>query len=93
MLGANISTLTILKIDLSDNPFIKDDIFEVNINFPPIGTPIGIVTQYCEHHNISYISQSENKSPWNHAFPYIKSTNEWILSISRKEPTKFQQVL
>ena len=58
MLGANISTLPILKIDLLDHPFIKDDIFEVNVNFPPRGTPVGITTQYCEHHNMSYISQS-----------------------------------
>ena len=42
MLGTNISTLQTLKIDLSDHPFIKDNIFEVNVNFPPRGTPIGI---------------------------------------------------
>ena len=63
MLGTNISTSTILKTDLSDYPFIKDDVFEVNVNFPPRGTPIVIVTQYCEHHNMSYISQSENNTP------------------------------
>ena len=43
MLETNISALTILKIDLSDHPLIKYDIFEVNANFPPIGTPIVIV--------------------------------------------------
>ena len=57
MLGTNISTFTTLKIDLSDHTFINDDIFEGNVNFPPIFTLIGIVTQYCEHHNMSYISQ------------------------------------
>ena len=41
-----------IKIDLSDYPFIKDDIFEVNVNFPPECTPIGSVTQYCKHHNM-----------------------------------------
>ena len=87
MLGTNISTLPALKIDPSDNPFIKDDIFEGNVNFPPRGTPISIVTQYCEHHNISYISQSENNSPWNHEFPARNSTNVWILSIDIKELT------
>ena len=46
MLGTNISTLPTLKDDLSDYPFIKDDIFEVNFNFPPRFTPIVIVTQY-----------------------------------------------
>ena len=46
MLGTNISTLPTLKIDLSDYTFIKDDIFEVNFNFPPRFTPIVIVTQY-----------------------------------------------
>ena len=47
MLGKNNYTLQTLKIDLSDNPFIKDDIFEFNINYPPIITPIGIVAQHC----------------------------------------------
>ena len=46
MLGKNIYTLPTFKTDLSDHPFIKDDIFETNVNFPPRGTPIGIVTQY-----------------------------------------------
>ena len=57
MLGRNISTLPTLKIDLSDHPFIQDDIFEGNYNFPPREIPIGIVTQYCENHNMSYISK------------------------------------
>ena len=56
MLSTNTSTLLILKIDLSDHLFIKDYIFEVHINFAPRGTPIGIVSQYFEHHNMSYIS-------------------------------------
>ena len=42
-----------IKIDLSDHTFIKDDIFEANIHFPPRGTYIGIVTKYCEYHNMS----------------------------------------
>ena len=57
MLGKNISTLPTLKIYLSYHPFIKDDIFEGTVNFPPGCTPIGIVTQYYEHHKMSYISQ------------------------------------
>ena len=57
MIGTNTSTLTTLKVYLLDHPFIKYDIFEFNIYFPPIGTPIGIVTQYCEIHNMSYIYQ------------------------------------
>ena len=35
MLGTNNSTLPKLKIDPSYHPFIKDDIFGVNFNFPP----------------------------------------------------------
>ena len=50
------------KIDLSDHPFIKDDIFEVTVNFPPRGNTVGVVTQYYKHHNMSYISQSENNN-------------------------------
>ena len=57
MLGKNISTLPTLKTELSDYPSIKYYIFEGNFNFPPRGTPIVIVTQYCEHHNMSYISK------------------------------------
>ena len=56
MLGTNIYTLPTLKIDLSDHPFIVDDTFEGTTNFPPRVTPIGITTQYCEYHNMSYIS-------------------------------------
>ena len=57
MRGTNTSTLTTLKIDLSDHPFIKYDIFEVNVNLSLRGTPIGIVAQYYEHHNMLYIYQ------------------------------------
>ena len=90
MIGTNISTLPTLKIDPSDHPFIKDNIFEGNFNFTPRGTPIGIITKYCEHHNISCISQSENNSPWNNAFPARNRTNVWTLSIVRKDPTSVQ---
>ena len=55
MIVTNISTLPTLKNDLSDHPFLKDDIFDGNVNFTPRGTPIGITTQYCEYHNMSYI--------------------------------------
>ena len=84
MLGTNNSSLKILKPDISYHPFIKDDIFEVNVNFPPRGTPIGIVLQYSEHHNMSYTSQSANNIPWNHAFLDINRTNFWILIIGIK---------
>ena len=83
-LGKNNSTPTKLKIDLSYHPFIKNDIFEVNVNFSPRETLIGIVTQYCEHHNMSYIYQSTNNSPCNHALTARNRTNDWILSIGRK---------
>ena len=52
MTGTIIYTLPTLKIDPSDHTFIKYDIFEVNVNFPPICNPIGIVAEYCEHHNM-----------------------------------------
>ena len=84
MLGTNISTLPTLKNDLSDHPFIKDDIFEINANFQPRGTPVDIVAQYFEHHKMSYISQSKNNSPWNHSFPERNRNNVWILSTGRK---------
>ena len=41
--GTNNSTLPTFKIDNSDHPFIKDDIFEVTVNLSPRGTPIGTV--------------------------------------------------
>ena len=58
-LGTNTSTLPTLKSDLSYHPFIRYYIFEGNVIFPPRGTTIDIVTWYCEHHNVSYISQSK----------------------------------
>ena len=57
MLSTDISILTTLKIYLSGHLFIKYDIFESNVNFTPRGTPIFIITKYCEHHNMSYIYQ------------------------------------
>ena len=60
MIGTNISTPTKLKMDPSNHPFIKYDTFEGSTNFPPRGNTIGTITHYCEHHNMSYISQSEN---------------------------------
>ena len=68
----NISTLPTLKCFLSNNPFIKCAIFEVTVNFPPRVTPIGIVAQYCEHHNISYISHSTTKKLWDRDFYHTK---------------------
>ena len=93
MLVTNTSTLSTLKIDLSDHLFIIYYIFEVNVKSPPRVTLIGIVTQYFEHNNMSYISQSTNNSPWNHEFTAINRTNFWIIRIVRKEPTTVQQVL
>ena len=52
MLVTNTSTLTTLKIDLSDHTLIKYDIFEVHVNFSPKGAIIVILAQYCEHHNM-----------------------------------------
>ena len=93
MLGANTSTLPTLKTDLSDNPFIKYYIFEATVYFPPRDNTIGIVDQYCEHHNMYFISHSTNNSPCNSDFTVRNSTNLCIIIIGRKEPTKFQQVL
>ena len=47
MLGTNISNIIALKNDLWDHPWIKDYVFEVNANFPPRGTSIGIIAKYC----------------------------------------------
>ena len=56
-----------MQIDLSDHPFIKYDISDVTVIFPPRGTTMGIVSQYCEHHNMYYISQLKINSPQNRA--------------------------
>ena len=42
---------------------------------------------------MSYISQSENKIPWNHVFPARNRTNVCILIIVRKEPATAQQFI
>ena len=62
MTGTHISMLTMIKIDISYNPFIKDDIFEATVIFSPRGTPVGMVFHYCENHNMSYFYQSKNIS-------------------------------
>ena len=89
----NNSTHPTLKTDLSDHPFIKDDIFEANVNFPIGGTPIGIISKYCEHHNMPYIYQSKNNSRWKNALSVRNRTNVWILSIGSNKATTFQQAL
>ena len=93
MLGTNVSTIQTLQIDLSHHLFIKYDIFEVSVNFPPRGNTIGIVAQNCKHNNISYISQLTNNSPCNYALPARNRANVCILVIRIKEPTTVQQVL
>ena len=93
MNGTNISTLTTLKIDISDHPFTKDNIFEVTVTFTTRGTNIGIVFQYYEDHNMTYISQFKNKISWKHALPMRNKTNLWILSIRRKEPKQYKRVM
>ena len=80
----NTSTLTTVKHFLSDHMFIKDDIFDVKVIFPLRGNPIGIVSQYCEHHNISYIYQSTKNIPQNHDFTERNRTNACILRIGIK---------
>ena len=60
--GTNVSTLPTLKIYLSYHPLIKDDIFEVNVKFPPRGNTIVIIEKYCENKNMSYIFRSTNNT-------------------------------
>ena len=74
MTSKTFSTLPALKFDLSDHPFIKYDIFQVAVNFPPRGIPVGIVAQYGEHHNMSYTYRETNKRPWNRAYPERNET-------------------
>ena len=64
MNGTKKIILPTLKIDLYYQPLIIEDVFEAAINFPPQSTPVGIVSQYCEHHNMSHISQFIKKLPW-----------------------------
>ena len=89
MTGANIFTLPTLKLNLSDYPFIKYDIFGVDVTVPPIDTHICIVAQYCEHHNMAYIYQSTKNIQWNCNFTVIKIKNVWILSNERKNQQQF----
>ena len=84
MSGTNVSTLTKLKNYISDHPFIKYDIFEVTVKFPPRGTPIIILAQYFENHNIYYIYHSTNNIPCKRYLTLRNRTNVWILKIVRK---------
>ena len=82
-----------IKIDLSDHPFIKEDICEAKVKFSQRGNRIGIINYYCEHHNITYIPQSNRNIPWNRALHSRQRTNFWILSIWIKETTTVKQVM
>ena len=79
------------KIDIYENSFIKYDIFEAIVTFPPRGTLIGIIVYYCEHYNMNYITQSNNNSPWDRVFPVGQISNFWVISISRKYWTTVQK--
>ena len=71
MTSTNVSTLPTLKIDLTDHPYIKDDVFEVTINFPQRINIIEMVAQYCEHQNITTcpIYPSQKPYPFEPCFP------------------------
>ena len=89
--GTNISSFTKLKIYLSYNPFIKDDIFGATVEFPPRSTLIGVVPQYFNHQNMSYVSQSTSNSTCKRSFPSMNITNVFIIIIGIKEPTTFKK--
>ena len=76
-----------LKADLLEHLFIKDDIFEATAKFPLMGKTIGMIVNYCEHHNIYYGYQSRNNSPWNGVSLERNRTNVCIILIGKKEPT------
>ena len=91
--GTDTTALPTIKIDPSDHPFIKYDIFEAAVTFPARFNPIDIITYYCEHHKITYIYQSNNNSPHNRAFPEIQRTNVCILGVWIKEPTTVKEAM
>ena len=84
MTGKNVPTLTTIINDLSDTPFIENDIFEVTVKFSPRGTLIGTIDEYFEHQNMSYIFQSTNNRPLKHDLTAKNRTNVWVLSIGIK---------
>ena len=57
--GSNIlkiidtSSLLTIKMYLSDHLFVKYDIFEATVKFPPRGTPIVIITYYCDNNKMT----------------------------------------
>ena len=87
MSGINISTLTTLIFDITENPIIKYDIYEVTLTFTPRGNTITIVSQYFEHHKMFYVSHLKKNIPWNRNISERDRTNVWILIIGRKETT------
>ena len=93
MTGTNFYILPKFKSDLSYHPFIKYDIFEFNVTFLPRGSHIDIDVQYCEHHNMYYISCSTNTSPWKGGFSVRNRTNVWIIIILIKETTTVPQFI
>ena len=51
------------KIDLSDQSFIKYDVFEATVIFSSRGNTIGIIAQCCKHQNMSDVSHINNNTP------------------------------
>ena len=74
--GTNISALTMLKNDLLYHSFIKYDIFEETVNFPPRDTPIIMIDHYCNNHNMSYVSRLIDNRPCKISPPARNITNE-----------------
>ena len=93
MNGTNMYDLPTLKNYLLDHSLIKYEISEVTVKYSPRCTHIGIIYQYYDNNNISYVPQSTNNSPWNWTFPEINRTNVWIIIIWIKEPTSSKKVM
>ena len=85
--------LITIRIDLYDHPFIKYDIYESTVTLTSRGNPNVIIKYYCDHNNMTYVTQSNNNNPLDIDLPARKRANAWILCIVRKDPTTVQQVV
>ena len=84
------SDLLTIKLVYISHPFIKYEIFEETVAFPPRVTPIGIITYYFDQHIMTYIYESNYNIPWKRVFASRKRTDVYIIIVGRKYPKTLQ---
>ena len=54
----DIESLTVLKIDVRNHIFVKNEIYKVTIIFPPRVTPVGFHLTWCGYFGMTFVKRS-----------------------------------